>query len=241
MGDARIRSVRLGSQRSYLLPGSDSCGKEAAAFAVCRATGGVSSGKMKSCRDPRLYLQGHGRIPEQSSRTSDSPRAQTIAEGRRDGITESHLLAQTRVRRGLIRLISIRLSGNLAPSMPRVMRNLRSPSSCLAFLHGLHNNLAHVSAPPFERNPTLVKKFVALVDGRDAGDRTGLMIEHLIGNVWSNSQTRHPRYARAPQIVKTPSRNPGDFVKFVFGSREGLERFGSRSSKHVWPLPLHAL
>ena len=45
---------------------------------------------------------------------------------------------------------------------------LCSPISRLTFLQGFHNNLTHVSAPLFKRNPAFVKKFVALVDSRNA-------------------------------------------------------------------------
>ena len=103
------------------------------------------------------------------------------------------------------------------------MRNLCSPISRSTLLQGFHNNLAHVSAPLFERNPTLMKKLVALIDSRNPRDRAGLMIENLVGNVWRSSQARHPRYASAPQIVKTPSGNSGHFVKLAFGNREILE------------------
>jgi hypothetical protein len=46
--------------------------------------------------------------------------------------------------------------------------SLCSPISRSAVLQGFQNNLANVGTPLFERNPALVKKFVALIDGRNA-------------------------------------------------------------------------
>jgi hypothetical protein len=63
-----------------------------------------------------------------------------------------------------------RCSGSIAPiaSAKEDSRNLCSLISRSTFLQGFQNNLADVGTPPFECNPTLVKKFVALVDSRNA-------------------------------------------------------------------------
>jgi len=49
-----------------------------------------------------------------------------------------------------------------------------------------------MSAPPFERILALAEKFVALIDCGDAGDCARLVVEDLIGNVWSNPYAGHP-------------------------------------------------
>ena len=53
-------------------------------------------------------------------------------------------------------------------------------------------NLGNMSAPPFERILALAEKFVALIDCGDAGDCARLVVEDLIGNVWSNPYAGHP-------------------------------------------------
>src|SRR5713101_5489255 len=102
-------------------------------------------------------------------------------------------------------------------------------------------NLGHMSAPAFKRIPTFAEKFVALIDCRYPGDRAGLVIENLIGNVWSNPQASHSRDTCPAQVVKTPSGNLGKLVKFAFGSGKVLEWFGPMASKYVSFLPFHPL
>jgi hypothetical protein len=45
---------------------------------------------------------------------------------------------------------------------------------------------------------------MALIDCGDARDCSGLVIENFIGDVRRDAEARHPGYAGAPQIVKTP-------------------------------------
>ena len=61
-----------------------------------------------------------------------------------------------------------------------------------------------MSAPSFQCAITFVEKIMALIDCGDARDRSGLVIENLIGDVRWNAEAGHPGYAGAPQIVKTP-------------------------------------
>ena len=55
-----------------------------------------------------------------------------------------------------------------------------------------HYNLGHMSAPPFERILALAEKFVALIDCGYPGDCARLVVENLVGNVWSNPQSGYP-------------------------------------------------
>ena len=52
------------------------------------------------------------------------------------------------------------------------------------------------------------KKLVALIDGGDARNRAGLVIQNLVGHVRCDAQSRHPGNTGSPQIMKSPSRHP---------------------------------
>ena len=61
-----------------------------------------------------------------------------------------------------------------------------------------------MSPPAFQCVIAFGEKIMTLIDSGDARDRSGLVIEDFIGDVRWDAEASHPRYAGAPQIVKTP-------------------------------------
>jgi len=96
-------------------------------------------------------------------------------------------------------------------------------------------------APSFKRVLALAEKLVTLIDRGDPRDCPRLVVEDFIGNVRSNPQPGHSRYASSAQIVKMPPGDLGKFVKLTFGSREVLKRSTLMDSKHVRTLLRHPL
>ena len=78
------------------------------------------------------------------------------------------------------------------------------PDRVLAIATGVEHDLGNVSTPSCQSVITFGKKIMALIDRGDARDRSGLVIENFVGDVRRDAEARHPGYAGAPQIVKTP-------------------------------------
>jgi len=55
-----------------------------------------------------------------------------------------------------------------------------------------------MDAPQVERRPPLREKFVALVNRGDARNRSGLVIENLVGDMRRNAKARHSGDAGPP-------------------------------------------
>ncbi|SRR5713101_5709607 len=98
-----------------------------------------------------------------------------------------------------------------------------------------------MSAPAFQCVIALVEKIMALIDGGNARDRSGLVIENFIGDVRRDAEACHPRYASAPQIVKTPVLYVRLVIKLPLRKGESLKRFGPMNREYENSLLLHPL
>ena len=74
-----------------------------------------------------------------------------------------------------------------------------------AFLRDARQNTFNVGSPGVQSGPALREKLVALVDSRNPRDRAGLVIEDLIGHVWSDTQTSHSGHTSPAQIMQPPA------------------------------------
>ena len=59
--------------------------------------------------------------------------------------------------------------------------------------------------PLFKGVFALRQKVVALVYGRDARDRSGLVVKNFIGDMRCNPQPGHPGHAGPTQIMQAPA------------------------------------
>src|SRR5262245_42116778 len=100
---------------------------------------------------------------------------------------------------------------------------------------GVAHNVGDVSPPSFERRLSLAHKLVTLVDGRNARDRAGLMVQYFVSNMRRNPEPGHSRYASAPQIVKAPPSHSRELIQPAFCSTEFLEGLGSEQRKDIRP------
>src|SRR5258706_2565355 len=98
-----------------------------------------------------------------------------------------------------------------------------------------------MSAPAFQCVIALVEKIMALIDCGNARDRSGLVIENFVGDVRRDAEACHPRYAGAPQIVKTPVVYARHVVKLPLRKGESLKRFGPMDREYESSLLLHPL
>src|SRR5437870_3366185 len=68
---------------------------------------------------------------------------------------------------------------------------------------------------------------MALVYGRNPGDRSGLMVQDLVRNMRWDSKPRHSRYASPAQIMQTPALYTRQFIELALGPAERTERPGA--------------
>lgn len=66
---------------------------------------------------------------------------------------------------------------------------------------------------------------MALVDGGDAGDRAGLVVQNLVGNVRGNAEGGHAADDCAAKVMKDPISYAADLIQLLLGSGETHERF----------------
>ena len=86
------------------------------------------------------------------------------------------------------------------------------------------DDLPDMRAPPFQSFFAFSEEIVALIDGCNTGDRTALMVQDFVGDMWGDAKPSHPGYAGSPQIMKSPPGDAGKQVDFPLGYAEVLER-----------------
>src|SRR5688572_27894798 len=84
-----------------------------------------------------------------------------------------------------------------------------------------------MSPPVIQRLPALGHELVALIDGRDAGDGSDLMVEDLVSHMRRNTQTRHSGYTGAAQIVQPPIAHATDRIEPYLVVAKALKRPGT--------------
>src|SRR5215216_2324494 len=90
--------------------------------------------------------------------------------------------------------------------------------------------------PMIQRMLAFCDELVALVDGRHAGDRSGLVIEDLVSDMGRDAEHRHPRHAGTEQIVKPPFLHSANRINLCLAFTEVLERSRDRR-EYEWPEP----
>jgi len=76
-----------------------------------------------------------------------------------------------------------------------------------------------------ERILALRHEVVALINCGDTRDRSSLVIENLVRDVWRDAEARHPRDARPSKVVKAPTSYARKLVDITFCPAEPLESF----------------
>jgi hypothetical protein len=89
-----------------------------------------------------------------------------------------------------------------------------------------------VGSPLFKGILALRKELVPLVHCRYPGDRSGLVVENLIGDVGRNAKTSHSRHAGASQIVKAPPGDTGYCIELALRVAEVLKWMHPGSRKY---------
>ena len=95
------------------------------------------------------------------------------------------------------------------------------------------NDLLNVSAPTIQGLFPFCQKVVPLINRSHAGNRAGLMVENLIGDVRRNAQSGHSRNDRASSIMNSPTSDPAQFVKGRLFLSETLKALSTRGAKDV--------
>src|SRR5215211_4697883 len=104
--------------------------------------------------------------------------------------------------------------------------NVLSPCNRV-LLRGQYRRLeesADMPPPTIQCVLAFCDELVALVDGRHAGNRAGLVIEDLVGDMGRDAEPRHPRHAGPAQIVKPPVLHAAHRIKLSLVLTEVLER-----------------
>jgi len=82
---------------------------------------------------------------------------------------------------------------------------------------------------------------VALVDGRNPGNRSDLVIENLIGDMRRNAKARHSRDAGPTQVVKPPFGHAGEPIQHPLDPAKIMKRPGSKNGEDERPLFLYPI
>src|SRR5215207_6420206 len=83
---------------------------------------------------------------------------------------------------------------------------------------------ADMPPPTIQRVLAFCDELVALIDGRHAGDRSGLVIEDLVGDMGRDAEPCHPRHTGPAQIMNSPVLHAAHPVKLCLALTEVLER-----------------
>ena len=82
----------------------------------------------------------------------------------------------------------------------------------------------NIAAPCFERYFSLVQKFMALVDGGHTRDRSGLVVEDLVGDVRRDAEFCHAADDGAANVMEPPIRHSAQLVQSGLGLGKAAER-----------------
>jgi hypothetical protein len=100
-------------------------------------------------------------------------------------------------------------------------------------------DIRDMCSPPFERFLALGHELVPLVHRSYARDRSGLVVQNLVGYVGGDAKTGHPWHARPPKIVKAPSGDTRYRIEFALGVVEVLTDASQRPKIRIclasWP------
>ena len=75
------------------------------------------------------------------------------------------------------------------------------------------HDAGNVTSPSFECLLALREEFVPLVYGGNPGDRAGIVIENLVGDVRRNPEAGHPGYAGPAEVMKAPPGHSGQLIE----------------------------
>jgi len=79
------------------------------------------------------------------------------------------------------------------------------------------------------------QELVTLIDGRYAGDGSGLVVEYLVGDMRSDAKPSHARDASTAQIMEPPIRDARELVEFTFRRAETLKRLRAPERENEFP------
>src|SRR3954447_19751297 len=126
----------------------------------------------------------------------------------------------------------------LAPRWPTISRSARSRRGWLLTCEGKGSGVSgeakHEPAPNLHGLAALVQKVMALVDGHNAAEGAGGVVEALLDHVQRHAQAGTAGGERPPQIVQPPGR---EFFIVRRGaacdSREPLHRLGDARERRA--------